>query len=343
MNSTRDLKTLNFEIFKNEANAALEGAKSSDDFNRSKKEWGNAIKELFKQLRDISAEQKPTVAAGLNDLKNWFEEHSQKLEAQRAEKTLLEKLRAEFLDPTLPGTFAGLGALHPVTRVERKIAEILRPFGFANVLGPEVETEYYCFDALNIPPHHPARDMQDTFYTESGHVLRTHTTSVQARSLQKGGSPITVASFGKVYSNETEEASHQAMFHQFELVWIEEGLTLANLMGIITHILKALYGKRKKVRFVPKFYPYTEPSIGPQINCGICSGAGCPACGGAGWVTIGGAGMVHRKVLQEFNYDPQVVTGFAFGLGTSRLAGQFFEVPKLKSLYDNDLRILTAV
>jgi phenylalanyl-tRNA synthetase alpha chain len=152
--------------------------------------------------------------------------------------------------------------------------------------------------------------------------------------------PIKVASFGRVYRNETEDASHQAMFHQFELVWVEKGLTLANLMGLITHILKELYGKKRKVRFVPKFYPYTEPSIGPQIDCAICRGTGCASCGGAGWVTIAGAGMIHRAVLKEFRFDPESVSGFAFGLGTARLAGQMFQLPRLKMLYENDLRIL---
>lgn len=337
------LKEIQFGELKGRIDTAIKKASAKEEIESLKKEWTNAFKDLFKQLRDIPIEDKASVAAGLNEIKNWFEASIKEKEEAAGQEFLLQKLRSEFLDPSLPSSFVGLGRLHPVTRVERRITEVLRPFGFVNVLGPEVETEYYCFDSLNIPPHHPARDMQDTFYTETGHVLRTHTTSVQSRSLQKGGLPLKVASFGKVYRNETEDASHQAMFHQFELVWIEEGLTLSHLMGIISHILKSLYGKRRKVRFVPKFYPYTEPSIGPQISCGICNGKGCPACGGAGWVTVAGAGMVHRKVLQEFNYDPQKVTGFAFGIGTSRLAGQMFEVPKLKSLYDNDLRILKSV
>lgn len=319
---------------------------SVEQLEELKKEWlskDGKIKTLFKQLRELSPEKKAEVAAGVNEIRDLLERFVVEKESEFSNKTLLEKMRGEFLDPSLPSRFSGLGRVHPVTRVERRITEILRPFGFVNVLGPEVETEYFCFDSLNIPPHHPARDMQDTFYTETGHLLRTHTTSVQSRSLQKGGSPLKIASFGKVYRNETEDASHQAMFHQFELVWIEEGLTLANLMGIMSHILKSLYGKRRKVKFVPKFYPYTEPSIGPQINCTLCNGKGCPACGHAGWVTVGGSGMVHRNVLKEFNYDPDKVSGFAFGLGTSRLAGQMYDVPKLKQLYDNDLRILKSV
>ena len=185
--------------------------------------------------------------------------------------------------------------------------------------------------------------MQDTFFTAGlteAQVLRTHTTSVQARVLEEKKLPVKIASFGKVYRNETEDASHQAMFHQFDLVWLEKGLTLAHLMGLTEHIFKELFGKKRKVQFVPKFYPYTEPSIGAQVDCTLCHGKGCPACGGAGWVTVGGAGMIHRKVLLEFGYIPDDVTGFAFGLGTARLASQMSGIPKLKMLYDSDVRVL---
>lgn len=304
------------------------------------------IKGLFKELRDVPNEERPTVAADLNALRDQVAKTLDDRQSELSNAEISRKLDSQFFDLSLPGSTTGVGAVHPITQVEEQIAAILRPFGFENVLGPEIETEYYCFDSLNIPKHHPARDMQDTFFTESGRVLRTHTTSVQARILEetsKGSGrklPIKVASFGRVYRNETEDASHQAMFHQFELVWIEKGLTLSHLMGLISHILKGLYGKRRKVRFVPKFYPYTEPSIGPQIDCTICRGSGCNSCGGAGWVTIAGAGMVHRKVLEEFKFNPDEVQGIAFGLGTARLAGQFFNIPKLKTIYENDLRIL---
>ena len=340
------LNETDFNKLINELTSTIEAASSVEQLTPLKILWTGKdghIKEFFKQLRDIPAENKASVASGLNQFKDKVEELFKTKEQQLAAKTLSAKLSSVFLDGSLPGKDVGLGSLHPITLVERRITEILRPFGFVNVLGPEVETEYFCFDSLNIPKHHPARDLQDTFYTEDGFVLRTHTTSVQARTLKEGGLPVKVASFGKVFRNETEDASHQAIFHQFELVWIEQGLTLSNLMALITHILKSLYGQRRKVRFVPKFYPYTEPSIGPQIQCSLCDGKGCPACGGSGWVTIGGAGMIHRNVLNEFNYDSNTLSGFAFGLGTSRLAGQMYDIPKLKQLYDNDLRILRGV
>ncbi|MBX7139196.1 MAG: phenylalanine--tRNA ligase subunit alpha [Oligoflexia bacterium] len=338
-----ELSKLNLSEVKESLLAQLKRISTPQDVEILKRDWlskEGTLKLLFKQLRDIPAERKPEVAAGLNDLKQLLEQFVSEQEQRLAADLREKSARSEFVDLSLPSRWSGLGSVHPISLVERRIAEILRPFGFRNVLGPEVETEYYCFDSLNIPPHHPARDMQDTYYTANGLVLRTHTTSVQARELQKGGLPVKVASFGRVYRNETEDASHQAMFHQFELVWLEAGLTLSHLMGLISHILKELYGKRRKVKFVPKFYPYTEPSIGPQVDCTFCKGSGCPACGGAGWVTIAGAGMVHRNVLREFGYDPEKVSGFAFGLGTSRLASQFSGISALKTLYDNDLRLL---
>ena len=319
------------------------------DLDAMKRDWlskDGVVKQLFQKLRDVPPSEKPQVAARLNELKDSVEQGIEARVAGFAAEKRDRELASQYIDLSLPPNTPGLGTVHPVTLVEEKISSILRPFGFESVMGPEIETDFYCFDALNIPKHHPARDMQDTFYTDTGHVLRTHTTSVQARVLQNralfagGKLPIKVASFGRVYRNESEDATHQAMFHQFELVWVEEGLTLAHLMGLITHILKELYGRRRKVRFVPKFYPYTEPSLGPQIDCSICKGDGCPACGGAGWVTVGGSGMIHRNVLKEFSFDPEKVSGFAFGLGTSRLAGQVYQFPHLRSVYDNDLRVL---
>ncbi len=330
----------------------LGSVRQQQDLELIKRDWlakEGILRQLFQELREVSAEEKPRVAAQLNELKSRIESTvAAKAEAFEASKRE-QQLANEVIDFSLPSASAGLGTIHPVTLVEERISEILKPFGFENVMGPEIETEYYCFDALNIPKHHPTRDMQDTFYTDTGHVLRTHTTSVQARVLQnralfEGGKlPIKIASLGRVYRNENEDASHQAMFHQYELVWLEPGLTLSHLIGLITHILKELYGKRRKVRFVPKFYPYTEPSLGPQIDCSVCRGEGCPACGGAGWVTVGGSGMIHRDVLTEFKFDPDKVSGFAFGLGTSRLAAQWYNFPHLRAVYENDLRVLKGL
>jgi phenylalanyl-tRNA synthetase alpha chain len=349
---SNDLSPENLKKLASSFDDQLQAARQQSDLELLKRDWlskDGTVKELFKGLRDVPVERKPEVAAALNDLKNLVEAGIESKERFFKESALRKQLEEEYLDLSLPEVGGGLGAVHPITIVEERITEILRPFGFESVMGPELETEYYCFDALNIPKHHPARDMQDTFYTETGHVLRTHTTAVQARMLQNRALfegkklPLKIASFGKVYRNETEDASHQAVFHQYELVWVEKGLTLSNLQALITHILKELYGKRRKVQFVPKFYPYTEPSIGPRIDCSICRGAGCSSCGGSGWVTIAGAGMIHRNVLAEFGFDPNEVSGFAFGLGTSRLASQMFNLPHLRAVYENDLRVLREV
>lgn len=337
-----DLKDTNVEELKAGFSDRLAGVNSRDDLERIRREWlgkEGILKTGFQQLRDLSPEERPKVALTLNELKAKLETFIIEKEQEFAEQERCAKLASEFLDLSLPGKAPGYARLHPITSIERRISQILKPFGFKNVPGPEIETEYYCFDSLNIPPHHPARDMQDTYYTSTGHVLRTHTTSVQARVLEKRELPVKVASFGRAYRNEAEDASHQAMFHQFELIWVEQGLTLSHLMALISHILKGLYGKRRKIRFVPKFYPYTEPSIGPQIDCGICKGEGCSFCGGSGWVTVAGAGMVHHNVLKGFGYEPDKVSGFAFGLGTGRLAAQVCNLADARLLYENDLRL----
>jgi phenylalanyl-tRNA synthetase alpha chain len=341
-----ELKSVDISALEADLQRSFAAVSSAQDLELLKRDWlskDGLLKNLFKQLREIEETKRPDVAAGLNRIKSALDEFVARKEAEYSAASRAASLGSQFVDLSLPGKSCGLGAVHPITLVERRISEILKPFGFKNVVGPEVETEYYCFDALNIQPHHPARDMQDTFYVNTGHLLRTHTTSIQSRELQKGGLPIKIAAYGRAYRNETEDASHQALFHQFELVWLDKGLTLANLMGLINHILKELYGKRRKVKFMPKYYPYTEPSIGPYVDCAICKGSGCSACGRSGWVAVGGSGMIHRKVLEEFKYDPEEVSGFAFGLGTARLAAQFYNIPTLKMVYDGDLRTLRGL
>jgi phenylalanyl-tRNA synthetase alpha chain len=321
-------------------------ARTRDGLEHFRREWlskDGKLRSLFKDLKALAPDERVTIAAALNELKDRAEEIAAQSDAACVAEERTAALSREFFDLSLPAKFVGLGAPHPITRVERQIAELLRQCGFVNAEGPIVETDYYCFDALNIPKHHPARDMQDTFYTESGHVLRTHTTSVQARLLERAELPLRAMSFGQVYRNEAEDASHTSMFHQFELVWVEEGLTLAQLMGLMSYLLRELYGKRRKIRFVPKFYPYTEPSIGAQVECGLCKGGGCSACGHSGWATVAGAGMIHRNVLLEFKHDPEKITGFAFGFGTSRLAAQICGYEDLRRVYENDLRVLKGV
>jgi phenylalanyl-tRNA synthetase alpha chain len=298
------------------------------------------IKQAFKEMGAIPASERPAVAAVLNEVQEALKALLADGKARIVAAARAERLAAEWQDLTLPGVASRRGARHPVAEIERRCLAVLRQLGFQLEEGPEVETEFHNFDALNIPAHHPARDMQDTFFVEGGRILRSHTTTVQARILEKRlPLPIKVASAGRVYRNEAVDATHLAMFHQLEGFWLEEGLTFAHLKGILRFVASGLYGAHRQFRFKPKFYPYTEPSLGMDIACVRCAGAGCVSCHGAGWVTIIGAGMIHRNVLVQFGYDADKVAGIAFGWGTTRMASQWAGVEKVRSLYEQDLRL----
>jgi phenylalanyl-tRNA synthetase alpha chain len=303
----------------------------------------SAIKLALRSLRDVAPEERPQVAQRINAAAAQITEELDQAAIAIEEQAKNARLQAEWQDLSMPGVGPQRGARHPLTIVEARCSSVMRQLGFELKEGPEIEDPYFNFDALNIPKHHPARDMQDTFWVTGNLLLRSHTTTVQARVLQdKPDLPIRIYSKGRVYRNEAVDASHLAMFHQFEGIWVDKGLTFAHLKGTLAFIAKALYGDHP-IRFKPKFYPYTEPSIGVDLQCTVCHGEGCGACHGAGWVTILGAGMVHPNVFTEFGYDPAVVSGIAFGLGTTRMAAQYSGVSKVRSLYDQDLRTLRAL
>ncbi|MEN0066346.1 MAG: phenylalanine--tRNA ligase subunit alpha [Myxococcota bacterium] len=318
----------------------------------------SAMKVAFKDLKKIEPAERRSVAAALNAAKTTIEDAIESARTTIEQGAIAEQIEAEWQDLTLPSSAAPRAARHPITQVERHAMMMLRQLGFQAIDGPEVEHPYYCFDALNIPEHHPARDMQDTFWVNGGWLLRSHTTTVQARVL--GGSipfqpgqakdtrptpPFRVASIGRVYRNEAVDATHTAMFHQFEGIWVERGLTFAHLKGTLAFVARTLFGDEHRIRFKPKFYPYTEPSVGMDLSCGTChregtvDGKPCPACHGAGWVTVLGAGMIHPNVFAEFGYDPSEVSGIAFGLGTTRLGAQWGGVEAAATLYQQDLRV----
>lgn len=315
-----------------------------DELRRRHTGKSSAVKQALRTLRDVPEAERPQVAATLNEAQRTLEAElavaAERLEA-RADSQRLER---EWEDLSLPGAAPRRGSRHPVTDIERRCLAVLRQLGFRLVDGPEVESEFYNFDALNIPRHHPARDMQDTFFTSEGLLLRSHTTPVQARVLeQRPPLPIRVASAGRVYRNEAVDATHVPMFHQLEGFWVDRGLGFAHLKGILRFVVQALYGPERLFRFKPKYYPYTEPSLGMDLACIACSGAGCNACHGAGWVTVIGAGMIHRRVLATFGYDPDEVTGLAFGWGTTRMAAQWIGATQIRSLYEQDLRLFRAI
>ncbi|MCS6961471.1 MAG: phenylalanine--tRNA ligase subunit alpha [Deltaproteobacteria bacterium] len=306
------------------------------------------LKDWFQKLKNLSEDQRVEVGKALNLIKQELEE----LKKGRSLDQIKKRLTLKPRDLTYSYNWNGVGSLHPVTELHKELVEFFSKLGFELVEGPEVETSFNNFEALNIPEYHPARDMQDTFYinpievqsnsgtVEIRDVLRTHTTSIQARVLSRGEFPIKVICFGRVYRNETEDPSHQAMFHQFELLWVDKGLGLPELLSLIEEAMKFLFGKDSITRYVPKYYPYTQPSFGVQTGCIICRGSGCPLCNGSGFITVGGAGVVHPKVLQTFGFDANLLAGLAFGLGSSRLAIQRAGLSKLRLLYDGDLRYL---
>jgi phenylalanyl-tRNA synthetase alpha chain len=290
------------------------------------------FKLLFNSLKGLEEAEKVNIAAKINSLKVATEEFFLNYTNSIKDVAIANSLIADNLDFTLPAITPQLGRIHPLIEVGQEITELLACYGFKQIEGPEVEDEFYCFDSLNIPPHHPARDMQDTFYTDNNKLLRTHTTSVQSRILEssKGNLPIKIAVSGRVYRNESLDTTHTDMFHQYEGLWVESGIKFSHLLELLGQVVKELYGRRRKVRFVQKFYPYTEPSVGVLVN----------KSDNSGWSTVGGAGIVHRKVLEQFNIDPKKVSGLAFGLGTTRLVAERYGFPHLKAIYQNELRVL---
>lgn len=327
-----------------EALAAARTTEALEEVRRLHLSKKSPLRQAMSGLREVDPADRPRVAAALNEAAARMEAALADALADAQARETDARLRAEWVDRTLPPRPLRRGLRHPLALVERRVMSVLRTLGFVPVEGPEVEHPFYNFDALRIPEHHPARDMQDTFWVTDGWLLRSHTTTVQARVLDaRGPLPVKIASFGRVYRNEAVDATHTAMFHQFEGLWVERGLTVPHLKAVLAYVARALYGDRP-VRFKPKFYPYTEPSIGVDLQCGACGGTGevagegCPACHSAGWVTILGSGMVHPGVLRQFGYDDPEVSGIAFGLGTTRMASQLTGVPP-RALYEQDLRV----
>lgn len=317
----------------------LSNAKTTQDLDNIKSKWlgkKSALKVKFDALKDAPADRRQAIGAELNNERVKIEELIENAKSEVSKRIIESTLANDNFDMTLPGVSASIGALHPVTIIEEKCINALRRLGFVPVEGPEIETPKYNFDLLDIPPHHPARDMQDTFWIKKEELLpRTHTTSVQSRYMMslngdESKLPVKIVSPGRTYRNEAVDANHLAIFHQFEGLWVGHNVKLSELKGTIEFILKEIYGNDVKVRFKPKFYPYTEPSVGADILTD------------RGWITIVGAGMVSPQVMKNFGFDPDRVTGFAFGFGTSRLAGEFAGA-NMRELYGMDLRVFKNI
>lgn len=295
---------------------------------------------ILKQMSSLSAEERPVIGQLANKIRADIEEaiaaRSAELKAAMAQK----KLKEEKLDVTLPGKPCKVGKLHPFNTVLNEIEEIFLGMGFDIAEGPEVEYDYYNFEALNLPPDHPARDTQDTFYISDNILLRTQTSSVQVHVMENQKPPIRIISPGRVYRSDAVDATHSPIFHQVEALVVDKGITMADLVGTLDMLMKRLYGNDCKIRLRPHHFPFTEPSAEVDITCFNCGGKGCSMCKNEGFVELLGAGMVHPKVLKNCGIDPDVYSGFAFGLGLERVVMAKYGINDMRLLYENDLRFL---
>jgi len=295
---------------------------------------------LMKELQQVPTAEKPAAGKQINELKLELEARLSRLDADAALQSLSARLQSERVDVTLPGNRRPAGHSHPLTQVRNEIEEIFSLIGYSIEDGPEIETTFYNFEALNIPEHHPARDPQDTFYISDTLLLRTHTSPVQIRTMEKQRPPLRIICPGKVYRRDNPDATHSPAFQQIEGLAVDEGLTFCDFKGTLEYFLKSFFSQKTRVRFRPSYFAFTEPSAEVDISCIFCSGEGCRVCKGSGWVEVLGAGMVDPAVFQHVNYDPEKYTGFAFGLGIERFAMLKYSVNNIQHFYESDLRFL---
>ena len=293
---------------------------------------------LLKGIKDLSPEERPAFGAKVNELRNEMENAFGEKSTQLKQKEMSESLAKERIDISLCD-MKPWGALHPVTLVEQEICDLMIAMGFEVLAGPEVETDYYNFQALNIPYDHPARDMQDTFYIADGILLRTQTSCMQARHMEKKKPPIKMVCPGKVFRSDSD-ASHSPVFHQIEGLVVDKKVTLRDLKGTLEYIASHLFGENTKVRFRPSFFPFTEPSVEVDLTCSKCGGKGCSLCKGTGWIEVLGAGMVNPQVLENCGIDSSKYSGYAFGMGLERIAMIKYGIPDIRLFFENDQRFL---
>ncbi len=295
---------------------------------------------ILKQMGKLSAEERPVIGQVANEVRQTLEEAVAHRQEELKARELEDRLAAEKLDITIPGKERALGGLHPLSIVQEDLINIFQSMGFDVVDGPEVETDYYCFEALNVPKDHPARDMQDTFYLGENLLLRTQTSAAQARTMEHRQPPIRMVCPGRVYRADEVDATHSPVFHQMEGLVVDKGITMCDLKGCLEQFVHEIYGPETQVRFRPSFFPFTEPSVEVDVSCSACGGKGCRVCKGAGWIEILGAGMVHPRVLAGCGIDPEVYSGFAFGIGLDRLTTTRYKISDIRLLFENDLRFL---
>ena len=300
-----------------------------------------SVTALFDEFRTMNKEFKKEFGKALNDLKNTVQAKIEELKSGVGESAVSEGPRQDL---SMPGDNFELGSRHPVSIVRQEIVDIFRKFGYDVAEGPEIEDDYHVFEALNFPPNHPARDMQDTFFVSAGHLnpilLRTHTSSVQVRSMEKMGLPIRVICPGRVFRNEAISARAHCIFHQVEGLYIDENVTFADLKQALLLFAREMFGPDTQIRMRPSYFPFTEPSTEVDVSCNICHGKGCNICKGTGWLEILGAGMVDPNVLEASGIDSKKYSGFAFGMGLERIAMLKWQVNDLRHYFENDMRFL---
>jgi phenylalanyl-tRNA synthetase alpha chain len=333
------------EVLAGEAREAIAQARSSSDLEAVRVRFlgrQGALTQLLRTLGTLPPEERPLVGAAANEAKRALEAVlDARLAEAVADETRARRAQARP-DLTLPGRRPPQGGIHPLSRVHDEIVTIFLGLGFSVAEGPEIETDFYNFEALNIPKDHPARDMQDTFYVSESTLLRTHTSPVQIRALRaaEGRVPVKTITPGRVYRRDVPDASHSPVFHQVEGLAVDRHITMADLKGTLALFAREMFGPRSTIRFRPSFFPFTEPSAEVDVRCFLCAGQGCRACKQSGWLEILGSGMVHPQVLRNGGYDPEEVTGWAFGMGIERIAMLKYGVDDLRLFFENDVRFL---
>ncbi|KRM72852.1 phenylalanyl-tRNA synthetase subunit alpha [Lacticaseibacillus brantae DSM 23927] len=302
------------------------------------------ITEVLRGMKDLDAQERPQVGAFANKIRDDLTEAIQSRKEQLEQAQIQQQLAAETIDVTLPGRPIQRGTSHVITQIMDDLEEFFMGMGYQVVSGPEVEEDHYNFEMMNIPANHPARDMQDTFYINDELLMRTHTSPVQARTLEKhdfSKGPLKMISPGRVYRRDTDDATHSHQFHQLEGLVVDKHITLADLKGTLLAMVRHVFGADREIRLRPSYFPFTEPSVEVDVTCFRCGGVGCPVCKYTGWIEVLGAGMVHPNVLRAAGVDADVYGGFAFGLGPDRFAMLKYGIDDIRSFYQNDLRFLS--
>ena len=334
------------EALRGEALDRLQTVSTAADLNDLRVQYlgkKGALTEILRGMGGLSAEERPIIGQVANEVRAAIEGVIARKQEELDRAETARRLQAETIDVTLPGKAPQIGSVHPLTKVAQEIEDIFLGMGYTIAEGPEVETDYYNFEALNLPKDHPARDMQDSFYLTEEMLLRTHTSPVQVRSMQQmnGKTPLKVICPGKVYRRDEDDATHSFMFHQIEGLVVGPNIRMSDLKGTLLQFVREMYGPQMQIRLRPSFFPFTEPSAEVDVTCVRCGGDGCRMCKHTGWIEILGCGMVHPKVLEHGGYDPAEVTGFAFGMGIERIALLKYEIDDIRHFYTNDVRFLS--